>query len=151
MTDIDADRELLTLAAKAAGIEGLRFVPAFPGADEWDAGYPGHKYPDFRDHDTGEWLKAWNPLVDDGDALRLAVKLRIDLKLFYTDPDLWKPTGIAMAVVDRLRKALGVTVKDEDPYAATRRVIVRAAATIAESSTSRTANHQINMTSVFRS
>jgi hypothetical protein len=49
------DRELLELAAKAAGI-----VPY--GVNPW------------------QWIRAhWNPLTDDGDAFRLAVKLRLDI------------------------------------------------------------------------
>lgn len=67
------DRELLELAAKAAGIE---FVP--------QEVKPGHAF-------FGLWLKIngepyegqrrhFNPLTDDGDAFRLAVKLRIDIE-----------------------------------------------------------------------
>ena len=52
------DRELLEAAAKAAGI-----VPLF-WHDQLGAGIP-----------DAEW---WNPLTDDGDALRLA----IDLEMF---------------------------------------------------------------------
>ena len=59
------DRELLKLAAKTAGIT----------LDGWcsedDDGKAG-----FRDWTAG---LIWNPLEDDGDALRLAVKLRIDV------------------------------------------------------------------------
>ena len=54
------DRELLELAAKAAGIEyGWQHIfDDYDGctADTWD----------------------WNPLVDDGDALRLVVNLNIE-------------------------------------------------------------------------
>jgi len=54
------DRELLELAAKAAGldyfIDGDAIVERFPD---------GHA--------------EWNPLTDDGDALRLAVKLRMSI------------------------------------------------------------------------
>lgn len=66
------DRELLELAAKAAGY-GI----------QWDAdescfwGY----YPDeIRDVDC-----PWNPLTDDGDALRLQVALSIDLRFGVSD------------------------------------------------------------------
>ena len=94
------DRELLEAAARAAGV-----------------------------HITGEWAghqhysPKWNPLTDDGDALRLAVAMRItphidsnmteaeamthELDGFFTEPHL------------------------TDPYAATRRAIVRAAAAMA--------------------
>jgi hypothetical protein len=91
------DRELLEAAARAAGLTVLRsrlddplwrdllidMRPQFPQAS------------------------GWNPLTDDGDALRLAVRLGIaDLGNFY-DGD------------------------EGDPYAATRRAIVRAAAAMA--------------------
>lgn len=64
MGNPDVDRELLELAAKAAGIDLV-----------WD-GPPSHcDVPRFRDRDAPSiW---WNPLNEDGDALRLAVKLRI--------------------------------------------------------------------------
>lgn len=83
------DKELLTLAAKAAGIN----------VDSWE--------------DCG-----WSPLSDDSDALRLAVELGL--------------------VVDaqKDRTWVGKTQYDavehhgNDPYAATRRAIVRAAAEI---------------------
>ena len=61
-----SDRELLELAAKAAGIEH--------GADRFDSGI-SLTLPDGR-HKS---MPKWNPLTDDGDALRLAVKLEIDL------------------------------------------------------------------------
>jgi len=51
---MNTDRELLELAAKAAGMEP-------------DTRYPGCWY-----NDNGV---AWSPLTDDGDAFRLAVKL----------------------------------------------------------------------------
>ena len=55
------DKELLKFAAKAAGIE-LTYIPQDTG--EWA---------DYRNEHGGE--TPWNPLTDDGDALRLAVKL----------------------------------------------------------------------------
>ena len=60
--------------------------------------------------------KIWNPLVDDGDAFRLAVKLQMDVSI--EDCGAW--------VNDR------ITVMDIDRYAATRRAIVLAAARIGE-------------------
>jgi hypothetical protein len=67
--------------------------------------------------ETGDY---WNPLTDDGDALRLAVKLR--LSIGFPRPD----------VVWLLGRKGEVTreVVFNDPYAATRRAIVRAAAEI---------------------
>lgn len=93
------DHELLELAAKAAGIPVVPCTcsnPKWPFKhDEAKSGKRGH----------------WNPLVDDGDALRLAVKLRLN----FSDKVLW------------LRHN---DQEHYDPYAATRRVIVRAAAGI---------------------
>ena len=56
------DKELLELAAKAAEIK-IR----------WSADSLGNQ--------TGPWIfnSRWNPLTDDGDALRLAVKLGLDV------------------------------------------------------------------------
>ena len=85
------DRELLELAAKAAGIEHYGEHNAQGGLKT-----------------TGGW---WNPLTDDGDALRLAVKLKI-----------WEHFGMG-AFSDR-------TDTESDPYAAMRRDIVRTAAEI---------------------
>lgn len=91
------DRELLELAAKAAGIP---LKPDF-----------ARRY----DYYMADRLM-WNPLTDDGDALRLAVKLR----LFAPELD----PAIATAQLDL-----------DDPYAATRRAIVRAAAEIGKERT----------------
>jgi hypothetical protein len=101
------DRELLELAAKAAGID-LHV--------EWNGfGSPTGRY---RNGATGD---TWNPLEDDGDALRLAVKLQIDLR-----PSLRGRVRFAYAQVggDMFAES------GDDLYAATRRAIVRAAAQI---------------------
>jgi hypothetical protein len=100
------DRELLELAAKAAKIGG-----------GWD--WPrGAKHPMFWRDGSG---KAWQPLDDDGDALRLAVKLKIAV-------DAW---GAGACAVVFLRGGLGQIAEPhygDDPQRATRRAIVRAAA-----------------------
>ena len=57
-----ADRELLELAAKAAGMH--------TGGWALDVSKGMRLQDDFND-----FLGFWNPLTDDGDALRLAVKL----------------------------------------------------------------------------
>jgi hypothetical protein len=102
------DRELLELAAKAAGIAG-----------EWGReGYIGRAEGFIP---TG-WLRRWNPLTDDGDALRLAVKLRIDVCFF----DGLKEIQVACASVfdvGHAHESYG-----DDMNAATRRALVRAAA-----------------------
>jgi len=70
-----------------------------------------------------EHIGMWNPLADDGDALRLAVKLKLDTncKEFATACS-WFPHTTKNDVV--------LTHDGSDPYAATRRAIVRAAAEI---------------------
>ncbi len=95
------DRELLEAAAKADG--------EYHG--EW-SGRAGA----FRIRYAGEW-REWNPLTDDGDALRLAVRLG----LYDLDE---------LMVANAHDPAVDVQA---DPYAATRRAIVRAAAEIGRS------------------
>ena len=102
------DRELLELAAKAAGIE-LRWHP------------DGTAYSDSRC--KGYW-GVWNPIADDGDALRLAVKCNLDIEL---QEDCIFANGFEVQ-----NHQLFEWHKD-DPYAATRRAIVRAAAEIGRS------------------
>jgi hypothetical protein len=105
------DRELLELAAKAAG-----FGDPQTGHICWtESEYPpksrkqGALWNYVGHMDTAE---LWNPLTDDGDALRLAVKLNI-LKNAYLESWIAQEVG-----------------KGLDWYAATRRVIVWAAAEI---------------------
>ena len=102
------DREMLEFAAMAAGIE-LRWHP------------DGTAYSDTRC--SGYW-GVWNPLTDDGDALRLAVKLGIEII-----PDLQVNEVLTAFMVG----SYGYNTAEEigtDPLAATRRAIVRAAAEI---------------------
>lgn len=112
------DRELLELAAKASGyvieswieIGAWVYDPCVPIPDE---GEPN--------------LFIWNPLADDGDALRLAVKLRITVGFGQF------ACQINCSTYDWAEDEMGVEVYEdgrEDPYAATRRAIVRAAAEI---------------------
>jgi hypothetical protein len=101
------DRELLELAAKAAGIETAIIY------DEDDGLGPYCK--------TGKHAY-WRPLQDDGDALRLAVKLHFALDV-----------GCMSTSVDGLLdsdKGMAPELHGGDPCAATRRAIVRAAAEI---------------------
>jgi len=95
------DKELLTLAAKAAGIE-LLFEEMKDGSIYYYYKIPG---------DT----QGWNPLNSDSDALRLAVKLGLGIEFFSS----WVAAN-GGHVEDR----------ESDPYAATRRAIVRAASEI---------------------
>lgn len=59
----------------------------------------------------------WNPLTDDGDALRLAVKLRLHVSVFADAIGIGTP-GYGYIETKWI----------DDPYAATSRAIVRAAA-----------------------
>ena len=99
------DKELLELAAKAAGLH----------LSWW------HERGAFLDTST---LEMWNPLIDDGDALRLAVKLKIDIKHYDDYVVGWFEGGYI---------GTGKIMYEGDPYAATRRAIVRAAAEIGKS------------------
>ena len=99
------DRELLRLAAKAAGI------PV-----SWE---PVHNcYWISLGH--GLEHKPWNPLADDGDALRLAVTLGVDIVI---------GGGLTTTYCDGHRSN---EYHGDDPAAATRRAIVQAAAAIGE-------------------
>ena len=96
---MNTDRELLELAAKAAGIEIY-----------------------WCDSNSCYWLAdesdSFVPLDHDGDALRLAVKLRLDVMCHeigaHVDNDI----------------SYSSEISHNDPYAATRRAIVQAAAEI---------------------
>lgn len=113
------DRELLGLAAKAAGIEVIRSRLEQPLTNDFLVN-GGRRNPH---HEYGPW----NPLTDDGDALRLAVKLRIDLRNFYPDE-----IAAQFKLSDRPGWGEASQERGTDPYAATRRAIVRAAAQIGE-------------------
>jgi hypothetical protein len=103
---MSTDRELLEKAAKA--VNGGAWHPLT--------------------HDTPDG-RPWNPLTDDGDALRLAVQLGLSVQVCYdsVQPLPW------LRVTTRCQR-WEHAMTDEyaaDPYAATRRAIVRAAAAIA--------------------
>ena len=95
------DRELLELAAKASG----ELTASWYGNDAYFDGV----------------LSRWNPLTDDGDALRLAVRLSL-----LVDVTAFSVTAMVNGVISAKEK------HDGDPYAATRRAITRAAAAIGE-------------------
>lgn len=106
------DRELLELAAKAAGID----LEWFDGSNNETADAAIH---------NGEY---WNPLIDDGDALRLAVKLRIIIT-FTSAAGPGVSAGQRMGPFSNERLPDRIFGLHED-CAATRRAIVRAAAEI---------------------
>jgi hypothetical protein len=100
------DRELLELAAKAARIKCEFVGEAFIGKGLGD--------------DGRDW--PWSPLTDDGDALRLAVKLGIGVIHHQGWGQVFHPS-----LEDRMDFRYG-----DDAHAATRRAIVMAAAEIGE-------------------
>jgi hypothetical protein len=64
--------------------------------------------------------KNWNPITDSGDAFELAVKLRLTVNCSYDD--------VALCGQEFTQKEVFLERNGEDPLAATRRAIVRAAA-----------------------
>lgn len=117
------DRELLELAAKAAGLNLAEY------REERNSMY----FPFPSELTDGHW---WNPLTDDGDALRLAVRLGIGVtpypifakpkhsviaKIYQSHLDLYRGVSTAIEIIE---------LYNNDQYAATRRAIVRAAAEI---------------------
>lgn len=123
------DHELLELAARAAGYEV-----------DIEENWIKDELPYF--HLVAERGRCWRPLTDDGDALRLAVKLRFSIKDFapHDEPGIVQspPNGAPIGMIEIWREL------DDDPIyvewykngfdreAATRRAIVRAAAEIGE-------------------
>ena len=89
------DRDLLELAAKAAGM----WVNDFSLDDDYQPFF--HDERGFR----LAWGKGWwNPITDDGDALRLAVKLDLfweQMELFdiYMDNNPHEPENVRRAIV----------------------------------------------------
>lgn len=113
------DRELLEFAAKAAGI----VPPADLNTDEIGRNYS---------NGLGLWCKHpwgwnwWHPLDNDGDALRLAVKLGIILGTYenFSTVDLLSPNEQIMTITVWHHQT------NNGKYAATRLAITRAAAEI---------------------
>lgn len=102
------DRELLEMAAKAAGITSVGY-----GRNGIATGRNGPCLVGY-----------WNPLTDDGDALRLAVALRI-----VVDVTPW--AAYAHRWNEKRSADYGIRHSEyDDLCAATRRAIVRAAAAI---------------------
>ena len=97
------DREMLELAAKAAGYN-YSWSERYECAAIWSDGDKVKKF--------------WQPHVDDGDALRLAVKLHMQVSV------------TAESCRAETLPFLGVRVNDSDENLATRRAIVMAAAAI---------------------
>lgn len=111
----ETDRELLELAAKAAGIDGYMYSNNFRCMAHWN-------------ESDGGWFDAccfWDPLTDDGDALRLAVALGMNIDVGS------HPVGFtATAVIADHNSVFIDEYHDDDAMKATRRAITRAAAEI---------------------
>lgn len=127
------DKELLEMAAKAAGVfmrkEDWPFSDPFDPEclettfDQDDLSITGTiVWYGSRGDIGGTELYTWSPLTDDGDALRLAVKL--ELQAGYSEF-----SGEGVAHWDRGSRQVR-EYGPIDPFAATRRAIVRAAAEI---------------------
>jgi hypothetical protein len=114
-----SDRDLLELAAKAAGMD-----VSWHNEDEADY-YATNEGIFLNGKRSPDNSKYWNPLTDDGDALRLAVKLR--LEVVVQERYIWANTTSGPFPPPREDAT-------PDPYAATRRCIVRAAAAIGSES-----------------
>ena len=114
MTDT-TDRELLELAAKAAGLTYIKPAPEYNGSLGLEVG-----------SDNPMRCRTWNPLTDDGDALQLAVKLRIEVEHNHqSDSSLW--VGARIGGLPH-HYAVEYFDAEDQRLKATRRAIVRAAA-----------------------
>ena len=108
-----SDRTLLEMAAKAAG-----YTCVWRGNDG-----------DFWWHVDPDYERPWNPLSDDGDALRLAVNLKIGV-CWWSDATVFSEY-YGIDDDDGHRQLINESGNGLDE-AATRRAIVRAAAAIWE-------------------
>lgn len=105
------DRRLLELAAKAANMTHLAY------REGWDC-MAVYNPAGYFEYDT-----YWNPLKDDGDALRLAVKLHLSIEMSQE---------LVMVGCDEKFSGWFEERTGVDPSEATRRAIVRASAEIGE-------------------
>lgn len=117
------DRELLEKAAKAYWGREIDDVCSV----EWSEldNCIAYAHCDNQDHNGNDVSLLWNPLADDGDALRLAVKLNIEFACFddqqSVNAGVWSLDGKSWDCM---------TQYNGDKLAATRRAIVRSAAAI---------------------
>lgn len=110
---MNADKELLELAAKAAGIQLV-----FTSTDVLINGPQGIE-------------GRWNPLTDDGDALRLAVKLWLSIEFYEHDFErVIVSYSLNLGAANELWHEIQEPTYGKDRNEATRRAIVRAAAEI---------------------
>ena len=111
----DEDKTLLELAAKAAGLKNYRYCPAEDGL---------HACIEYDDED--DCTVVWMPHLDNGDALRLAVRLGMNV---------YASSGVVVAEIIHDGDYASTVAKEpwkgmDGKEAATRRAIVRAAAEI---------------------
>jgi hypothetical protein len=111
-----ADKEQLELAAKAAGMKFRSSTVISDGYEVQSQDFPYGPRP---------WM-AWNPIKDDGDAMRLAVKLRLEMYQSL-NCGLWT---VFVGYSKNGRIVYVAEQAEDDVFAATRRAIVRAAAEI---------------------
>jgi hypothetical protein len=117
------DRELLELAAKAAGLD-VEFMP-ISGANIVSGPHAG----------------LWRPLEDDGDALRLAVKLGIGLEFVAN----------LLVITSPKRDHEDRRDHGDDLTAATRLAITRAAAAIGEGMAQSTGSTELPEDNYYKS
>lgn len=117
-----SDRELLELAAKAGDIKG-RFIERthVDGYPAYTCGIGG-----------ANSFVLWNPLNDDGDALRLAVKLQLTIANEHVSAGAAYCLRGDEVFPDEFCAESGSSEVIESDYVATRRAIVLASASIGE-------------------
>lgn len=116
------DRELLTLAAKAAGYEILEHEndPAFARRETRPPGWKPYRNDEFSAPQWMERITIWNPLEHDGDAFALMVDCGLSTFPGHDDVAVYLPeTDIT---------CYELLKNHPDRAAATRRAIVKAAA-----------------------
>ena len=119
------DRELLEFAAKAAGINVVR--------SRLDDPMSGDFLVNASARNPHQVSGPWNPLTDDGDAMRLMVKLRLHARQFpIVDDGFDVPLGMVEVwrVDDDDPLHVEFLRSGDDRLVVTRRAIVRAAAEI---------------------
>lgn len=126
----ETDRELLEWAAKAAGMplnykDGWVWCENVGPGKHWGL-WKAYSKPTSSELNPRPIPILWNPLTDDGDALRLAVKL--EMMVDYINRGYM--VGSVVAAVSQVHNGSFYEPREPEPYAATRRAIVRAAAEI---------------------
>lgn len=123
----EADRQLVESAAKAAGInavwESIPHRTAMYGR-EWVCRIDGHP------------CREWNPLINDGDAFRLAVKLDLTVRHY-------SGSTVAQSGAPGTPCAYEEASDHGKPCAAARRAIVKAAAVIGAYVSGALAEHSV--------